>query len=109
MTTTPATERGSKGYSTDVVVDAAEAAVIRQTLYRTDSATVGRILPAFPAQLSEADIEHFRTYGYLAMEGLLATDEVEASKAALGDLAHRRVAWDKRVWAQEEPYYVEHG
>ena len=28
---------------------------------------------------------------------------------ALGDLAHRRTAWDKRVWSQEEPYFAQGG
>src|SRR5205823_731854 len=54
-------------------------------------------------------LEHFRVHGYLAMNGLLTTAEIEASKAALSDLAHRRTVWDKRVWSQEEPYFVRGG
>jgi phytanoyl-CoA hydroxylase len=103
----PATERGlKKNYSTDVVVDLAEAESIRQSLYGTDAATVGRILPSLPMRLTEADLEHFRVHGYLAMNGLLSNEEIEDSKAALSDLAHRRTAWDKRVWSQEEPYFA---
>ena len=110
MTTTPATERGSsKNYSTDVVVDPAEAEAIRQSLYRTDAAAVGQILPSFNPHLSAADLEHFRVHGYLAMNGLLTSDEIEGCKTALGDLAHRRIAWDKRVWSQEEPYFAQGG
>jgi phytanoyl-CoA hydroxylase len=109
--TIPATERGSsnKGYSTDVVVDQAQAESIKQALYRTDAATVGRILPRFSTPLSEADGEHFRDHGYLAMNGLLSPQEVEDCKAALSDLAHRRTVWDKRVWSQEEPYFASGG
>jgi phytanoyl-CoA hydroxylase len=106
----PATERGlKKNYSTDVVVDLAEAESIRQSLYGTDGATVGRILPSLPTRLTAADLEHFRVHGYLAMNGLLSNEEIEDSKAALSDLAHRRTAWDKRVWSQEEPYFVRGG
>ena len=106
----PATERGlNKNYSTDVVVDLAEAESIRQSLYGTDAASVGRILPSLPTRLSEAHLEHFRVHGYLAMNGLLSHEEIENSKAALSDLAHRRTAWDKRVWSQEEPYFVHGG
>jgi phytanoyl-CoA hydroxylase len=43
------------------------------------------------------------------MNGLLTSAEVEDSKAALSDLAHRRTAWDKRVWSQEEPYFARGG
>ncbi|HLZ27986.1 MAG TPA: phytanoyl-CoA dioxygenase family protein [Chloroflexota bacterium] len=108
--TTPATERGSsKNYSTDVVVDPREAEAIRQSLYRTDKAAMGQILPTFCAQLSSADLEHFREQGYLAMNGLLTTDEVEDCKTALSDLAQRRIAWDTRVWSQQEPYFAQGG
>jgi phytanoyl-CoA hydroxylase len=108
--TTPATERGaSKNYSTDVVVSAAEAESIRRSLYRTDATTVGRILPRLNERLSEADLEHFREQGYLAMNGLLTSEEVEDCKTALSDLANRRIAWDKRVWSQEEPYFAQGG
>ena len=103
----PATERGpNKNYSTDVVVDLTEAESIRQSLYGTDATATGRILPSVPARLGEADLQQFRVHGYLAMNGLLSTTEIEDSKAALSDLAHRRTAWDKRVWSQEEPYFA---
>ncbi|MDQ6675563.1 MAG: phytanoyl-CoA dioxygenase family protein [Chloroflexota bacterium] len=108
--TTPMTERkAKKNYSTDVVVTPAEAEAIRQSLYRTDAAATGRILPEFRERLSEADIQCFREQGYLAMPGLLSAQEIEDCKAALSDLAHHRTAWDKRVWSQEEPYYAQGG
>ncbi|MDQ6674146.1 MAG: phytanoyl-CoA dioxygenase family protein [Chloroflexota bacterium] len=111
MTTTPATERkaSNKNYSTDVVVSPARAESIRQSLYRTDAAATGRMMSEFPERLSEADLAHFRESGYLAMHGLLTTQELEDCKAALSDLAHRRTAWDKRVWSQEEPYFAQGG
>jgi len=108
--TIPATERTStKGYSTDIVVNPAQAEAIRQSLYRTDAAAVGRILPSFNQEISDTDIAHFREHGYLAMNGLLTTPEVEECKAGLSDLAHRRTVWDKRVWSQEEPYFAQGG
>jgi phytanoyl-CoA hydroxylase len=109
--TIPATERGAsnKGYSTDVVVDAALAESIRASLYRTDTTATGRVLPRFLSPLSATDREHFRVNGYLATNGLLTSDEVEQCKAALSDLAHRRTVWDKRVWSQEEPYFAQGG
>ncbi len=108
--TTPATERkASKNYSTDVVVSPAQAESIRQSLYRTDDSATGRILPDFTDRLSDADLQCFRERGYLAMNGMLNAQEIEDCKAALTDLAHKRTAWDKRVWAQEEPYYIQGG
>ena len=109
MTSTPATERNNKNYSTDVVIDTAQADAIRQTLYRTDAATVGRILPNFSEKLAEGDVAFFREHGYLAMNGMLTDTEIEDCKAALSDLAHRRTVWDKRVWSQEEPFFAAGG
>jgi phytanoyl-CoA hydroxylase len=107
----PPTERNSafKGYSTDVVVDAANSELIRHSLYRSDDSALGRVLPTFAEQLTDADVEFFATQGYLAMDGLLKPNEIESCIAALGDLAHRRTLWDSRVWSQEEPYYVQGG
>ncbi len=103
----PATERGlNKNYSTDVVVGLAEAESIRKSLYNTAASSMGRIRPSFPTRLEAADLEQFRVQGYLAMNGLLTTAEIEDSKAALSDLAHRRTVWDKRVWSQEEPFFA---
>jgi phytanoyl-CoA hydroxylase len=103
----PATERGlNKNYSTDVVVGLAEAESIRKSLYTTAATSMGRILPSFPTRLEAADLEQFRVHGYLAMDGLLTPAEIEDSKAALSDLAHRRTVWDKRVWSQEEPFFA---
>ena len=110
MPTTPMTERKvNRNYSTDVVVTPVEADLIRQSLYRTDAASIGRIRPELRERLSEADLQCFREHGYLAMNGLLTTAEIEDGKAALSDLAHRRTTWDKRVWSQEEPYYAQGG
>jgi len=106
----PATERRhSKNYSTDVVVDQAEAELIRRSLYGTAATPTGRILPSLPTRLDETDLEHFRVHGYLAMNGLLTPAEIEDSKAALSDLAHHRTPWNKRVWSQEEPYFASGG
>jgi len=112
LMTIPATERGTrknKNYSTDVVVDPARAESIRLSLYRTEATTVGRIAPTFSEHLSEADRDFFRLHGYLAMNGLLTSEEIEDCKLALGDLAHQRTVWDKRVWSQEEPYFAQGG
>src|SRR5437868_8949670 len=103
----PATERSlKKNYSTDVIVDQAEAESIRRSLYGSADTPMGRILPSLPTRLDEADLGHFRVHGYLAMNGLLTQAEIEDSKAALSDLAHRRTVWDKRVWSQEEPFFA---
>jgi phytanoyl-CoA hydroxylase len=101
----PATERGSKGYSTDVVVDAAQAEQIRASLYRGVTATPGRILDQLPDPLRIEDVEFFRANGYLAANGVFSAEEVQACKDGLSDLVRRRASWDRRVWAQEEPYF----
>lgn len=106
---TPATERRSKGYSTDLVVNAAQAEAIRESLYRTDNARNGRILASLPIRLSAEDVEFFRTNGYLAANGLLTTNEVQACKDALTDLVRRRNEWAGRVWSQDEPYFAQGG
>jgi phytanoyl-CoA hydroxylase len=105
----PATERRSKGYSTDTVVSAEEAEVIRASLYRSDLVTRGRIVDALPDRLAQEDIEFFTSHGYLAANGLLTRDEVQSCKEALSDLVHRKTTWDSRVWAQEEPYFAHGG
>jgi phytanoyl-CoA hydroxylase len=105
----PATERRSKGYSTDLVVTPEQAEVIRTTLYRTDAATSGRVLDALPERLSEEHLEFFAAHGYLAANGLLSPDEVQTYLDGLSDLARRKTAWDSRVWSQEEPYFAQGG
>jgi phytanoyl-CoA hydroxylase len=105
----PATERRSKGYSTDLVVTPEQAEVIRTTLYRGDSATTGRILDALPEPLSEEHLEFFAANGYLAANGVLNADEVQTYVDGLSDLARRKTAWDSRVWSQEEPYFAQGG
>ena len=82
---------------------------VKRQLYRTDYSAVGRILPSYLEQLSKEDIDFYRRNGYLAMEGLFSTGEVEEYKAALGDVLHRRVPWDEKLFVQEEPFYAEGG
>jgi phytanoyl-CoA hydroxylase len=77
---------------------------IRRTLYRTDASALATIVPAWRARWTEAEAEQYRTRGYLAMEGLLTPEDVEQAKAALADIAYRRV-WNEKVGIQEEPYY----
>jgi phytanoyl-CoA hydroxylase len=105
----PATERGSKGYSTDVVVDRAQAEVIRASLYRGENVAPGRILDGLPDRLRPEDVEFFAAHGYLAANGVFTADEVQTCQDALSDLIRRRTTWDKRVWAQEEPYFTQSG
>ena len=105
----PATERRSKGYSTDRVVSGEQAEAIRTTLYRTDSGSDGRILGTLPTRLSAEDIEFFSANGYLAANGLLTASEVQACKDALSDLIRRRDEWGGRVWSQDEPFFAHGG
>jgi len=106
----PATERGSKGYSTDLVVSPEQAEAIRASLYRgNDAATTGRVLDALPERLAAEDVEFFAANGYLAANGLLTADEVSACQDGLSDLVRRKASWDKRVWSQEEPYFAHGG
>lgn len=77
---------------------------IRRTLYRTDDHALASILPAFRDRWTDAEVEQYHRDGYLAMEGLLTPDEIESAKAALADIAYRRV-WNEKVGIQEEPYY----
>ncbi|MBV9543921.1 MAG: phytanoyl-CoA dioxygenase family protein [Chloroflexi bacterium] len=107
---TPATERRSKGYSTDLVVTAEQAEAIRQSLYRTDPSATGRILPSLPERLSAEDLEFFNSNGYLAANGLLTADEVQGCKDALSHLIRHKDSWaDQRVWSQQEPYFAQGG
>ncbi len=105
----PATERRSKGYSTDVVVSSTQAESIRTSLYRSDAATTGSILEALPDRFTPDHIQFFEANGYLAANGLLTADEVQSCIDGLSSLIRRRSAWDKRVWVQEEPYFAQGG
>ena len=87
---------------TDYVASTEEAERVRRTLYRTDAAARAAVLTAYRPRLEASDLERFREQGYLAMEGVLAPDEVSRCAAALDDLARRR---PEGVGAQEEPYY----
>ncbi|HEY3078714.1 MAG TPA: phytanoyl-CoA dioxygenase family protein [Chloroflexota bacterium] len=82
-----------------------EAERIKRRLYRRDATQLARIAATCPAALSEDDLAFYRTEGYLAVEGLLSAEEVEACTAALSDLLHGRV--EGKVGRQEEPYYRE--
>jgi hypothetical protein len=106
----PATERGSKGYSTDQVVSREEAERIRSSLYQAgQGAPRGRVLESLPERLSAEDVEFFATHGYLAANGLLTPDEIQQCTDGLSDLVRRKATWDTRVWSQEEPYFAAGG
>jgi len=91
---------------TDYVASAEEAEHVRRTLYRTDASARATVLPGYRSRLEPADLDRFREQGYLAMEGVLTSDEVLRCAAALDDLARRR---PEGVGAQEEPYYQRAG
>src|SRR5271165_1933874 len=73
-----------------VVTSDADAARIRETLYRTDESALATIVPAFRQDLDAADIARFNELGYFAMEGLLSQAEVADCKAAISDLIARK-------------------
>ena len=81
---------------------------IRRTMYRTDATERATIVPRFRPKWNRSDLEQFVTQGYLAMDGVLSVDDVAIAKAAIGDLAHRRVGNEQVVY-QEEPYYTTGG
>lgn len=80
-----------------------EAERIRRRLYRRDATQLARIQATCPGALAEEDLAFYRREGYLALEGLLSAEDVEACKAALSDLMQGRV--DGKHGRQEEPYY----
>ena len=82
-----------------------EAEVIRRTMYRHDTTQLARISQTYRETLTAEDISCYREQGYLAMEGMLTTEEVEECKVALGDLLNQRVVWDADVHTQYEPFY----
>jgi hypothetical protein len=82
-----------------------EAEVIRRTLYRRDEMQRARILDGYRGVLTAEDIASYQEQGYLAMEGVLAPDEVEAAKAALSDLIARPDLAAGGVQVQIEPFY----
>jgi phytanoyl-CoA hydroxylase len=87
---------------TDYVASAEEAERVRRTLYRTDASARATVLPEYRRRLEPSDLERFADRGYLAMEGVLAPDEVARCAAALDELARRR---PEGVGVQDEPYY----
>jgi phytanoyl-CoA hydroxylase len=89
------------------LIELSEQEVIRRTLYRRDAAQRARILPAYRGALTAEDVACYREQGYLAMEGLLAADEVEAAKAALSELIARDDLRARGVQVQIEPFYRE--
>ena len=108
----PDTERGEArtpapvyNGATTFVTDDAEAARIRETLYRTDESALATIIPDFRPDLTQADIARFNDLGYLAMDGLLSAAEVADCKAALSDLIARRAELGDQIWVQEEPVF----
>jgi phytanoyl-CoA hydroxylase len=110
----PDTERADRAASpnagvTSVVVDDAQAALIRRTLYRTDEDARATIIPEFRVRLAAEDIARFRDEGYLALEGALSADEVSGCLEALDQLVARRAELGDRIWVQEEPFFSQGG
>jgi phytanoyl-CoA hydroxylase len=91
---------------TEYVASAEEAERLRRALYRTDASVRATVLPEYRTRLDAADLERFRDRGYLAMEGVLAPDEVVRCAAALDELTRRR---PDGVGVQDEPYYQQGG
>jgi phytanoyl-CoA hydroxylase len=86
-----------------VTLDRAEE--IRRTLYRRDELHRARIVPDYRDTLTAEDVSCYREQGYLAMEGLLTADEIEAAKAALSELIGRCDLAEGGVQVQIEPFY----
>src|SRR4029079_11686705 len=106
----PATERSSKGYSTDQVVSPEEAERIRTSLYQAGAgAARGQVLASLPERLRAEDLEFFASNGYLAANGLLTPDEVQQCRDGLSDLVRRKSSWDKRVAPHEERCFATGG
>src|SRR5262245_15219532 len=82
-----------------------EAEVIRRTLYRRDELQRARVLDAYRDALTAEDVACYQEQGYLAMEGVLAADEVAAAKAALSALLARPDLAAGGVRVQLEPFY----
>ncbi len=89
------------------LIELSEQEVIQRTLYRRDATQRARILPAYRGALTAEDLACYREQGYLAMEGLLGTEEVEAAKAALSELIARDDLRARGVQVQVEPFYRE--
>jgi phytanoyl-CoA hydroxylase len=90
------------------VVPDAEAARIREALYRTDEALQATVIPEYRARLEPEDVARFRDEGYLAMASVLAPADVAASLAALRDLVTERSRFPG-IWVQEEPFFSSGG
>jgi phytanoyl-CoA hydroxylase len=84
-----------------------EAEVIRRTLYRRDATQRARIHTTYRETLTAEDVAFYQEQGYLAMEGLLTPDEVEAAKAALSELIARDDLKARGIQFQIEPFYRE--
>ena len=82
---------------TEYVASDEEAERVQRTLYRTDASARAVVLPAYRARLEVGDIARFREQGYLAMEGVLAPDEVAAHARQHRDLLVRFQARLARV------------
>ena len=87
------------------VIELDEAEVIRRTLYRHDATQRARIHATYRETLSAEDVAFYQEHGYLAMEGLLTAEEVEAAKTALSELIARDDLKARGVQVQIEPFY----
>ena len=86
-----------------IALDRAEE--IRRTLYRRDEMHRARTVETYRETLTAEDVACYQEHGYLAMEGLLTAEEVEAAKAALSELIARPDLAEGGVQVQIEPFY----
>lgn len=76
------------------------------TAERARSLYTTRAVQAQPPaeRLSASDVRQFQEQGWLAIEGVYSSEEVEVAKVALADFIHGRIALtDGRTHVQEEP------
>jgi phytanoyl-CoA hydroxylase len=85
-----------------------ERELVRRTMYRVDESVKASIVATYAPAWPVEELARFRDDGYVAMEGIFSTDEVEDAKGAVSDLAHRRTSNDL-VTFQEEPFYASGG
>ena len=70
---------------------------IRRSLYRTDASALGSVVPAWRERWTDAEVEQYQTQGYLAMDGLLTPEDVEAGEGGAGRHRVPRAVWNAKV------------